>query len=103
MESESIKGWGTMGSLYIRRCPFCGSECEVRSRTIGDSYVDYYTVHCLKNDHSLDHLSDSKEEAVDVWNQRVRWDDQTECGNCDKEVEQFISMGKVCPHCYVEQ
>lgn len=49
-------------------CPFCGSECEVEN----DDVLGFndYRVRCKKG-HKLDYCSDTKEEAIKKWNERV--------------------------------
>jgi len=57
--------------MEIKNCPFCGSECEVRSTTFGDSMTEYYCVECKADDaHCLNNWDDTPEDAIKTWNQR---------------------------------
>ena len=56
----------------LKPCPFCGGDAEIRMNTFGDSEVGYYRAVCFgKEAHCLDHWSDTREEAIEIWNRRV--------------------------------
>lgn len=58
-----------MSKLIILPCPFCGSVCEIKENEFGRDIL--YNVEC-DNGHKLDWMSDTKEEAIEMWNTRLK-------------------------------
>jgi hypothetical protein len=57
--------------LKVLPCPFCGSDAKVIEPEYGSEGRPCFIVSCDLNSHSLDHLAESAEEAISLWNQRV--------------------------------
>lgn len=53
----------------LKPCPFCKKKGKIFERWIGDSVKPYYQPGC--EDHTLDYLADTEEEAIEVWNRRA--------------------------------
>ena len=62
---------GVSGKRPILNCPFCGADCEVESKTFGDSITNYFRVACKsEHNHSLDSWQDTIQMAINDWNLR---------------------------------